>query len=179
MPLRDGFQGVTMHPIPGWENPNVMVVDDILEGKEVPTEKVVILDEEAHIKGVGIADLLSRRGKQVEIVARHSIMGNDLDLMTNARVQQIMAERGVKFTPLTFIASIERDKVNLINIYTHAVRVVEGPITVILITGRKANEDLYFCLKGKIKELYRVGDCLAPRLVSAAIYDGHKVGREI
>jgi mycofactocin system FadH/OYE family oxidoreductase 2 len=178
-PLRNGFQGVTGYPIPGWENPNVMVVDDILEGQKVTTDKVVILDEEAHIKGVGIADMLASQGKQVEIVDRHFMMGNDLEGTTKARVHQIMAERGVKFTPCNFVASIEKDKVTIINVFTQAPRVVEGPVTVILITGRKANEELYFALKGKVKELYRVGDCVAPRLVGAAIYDGHKVGREL
>jgi hypothetical protein len=106
-------------------------------------------------------------------------MGNDLDSLTNARIQQRMAERNVKFSPSTFIGLIEPEKVVLFNIYTQALRVVEGPVTAILITGRRANDDLYFALKGKVKELHRVGDCLAPRLVNSAIYDGHKVGREL
>ena len=38
---------------------------------------------------------------------------------------------------------------------------------------------LYKSLKGKVKELHRIGDCVAPRKVDMAIWDGHKVGREI
>ena len=45
--------------------------------------------------------------------------------------------------------------------------------------GQAVDEDLYFALKGKVKELYRIGDCVAPRKVDMAIWEGHKVGREI
>ena len=31
----------------------------------------------------------------------------------------------------------------------------------------------------KVRELYRIGDCVAPRKVDMAIWEGHKVGREI
>jgi hypothetical protein len=34
-------------------------------------------------------------------------------------------------------------------------------------------------LKGKVPELYRIGDCVAPRKVDMAIWEGHKLGREI
>ena len=38
--------------------------------------------------------------------------------------------------------------------------------------GDKAADDLYFGLKGKVKELVRVGDCVAPRDAQAAIREG-------
>ena len=34
-------------------------------------------------------------------------------------------------------------------------------------------------LKGKVKELYRIGDCVAPSRVEQAIYDGAKLARTI
>jgi hypothetical protein len=34
-------------------------------------------------------------------------------------------------------------------------------------------------LKGRISELYRIGDCLAPRNVDMAIYEGEIVGRKL
>ena len=33
--------------------------------------------------------------------------------------------------------------------------------------------------KGKVPELYRIGDCVSPRKVDMAIWEGHKIGREI
>lgn len=177
-PIRDGFQGVTGETILGWDNPNVVVVDDILQGKAAAGDKVVILDEEAHIKGPGIAHLLASQGKQVEIAARHYFLGNDMDPITRSRVNRLRFEKGFQFSPATFIKSIEDNSVTLYNTVTRATRSVDGA-TVILITGRKANEELYFALKGKVKDLYRVGDCVSPRLVDAAIYDGHRVGMDV
>jgi hypothetical protein len=34
-------------------------------------------------------------------------------------------------------------------------------------------------LKGKVPELYRIGDCVSPRKVDMAIWEGLKIGREI
>jgi dimethylamine/trimethylamine dehydrogenase len=30
-----------------------------------------------------------------------------------------------------------------------------------------------------IKGVYRAGDCLAPRYIADAVFDGHRIGREI
>jgi hypothetical protein len=53
----------------------------------------------------------------------------------------------------------------------------EGYDTVVLAAGNAADDTLYFALKGKVKEIYRIGDCLAPRLTDMAIADGHRIGR--
>ncbi len=55
-----------------------------------------------------------------------------------------------------------------------------GPFdAVILAMGQRAEDGLYHQLKGKVKELHRIGDCVAPRKVDMAIWDGHKLGREL
>jgi hypothetical protein len=41
----------------------------------------------------------------------------------------------------------------------------------------KPDDALYFRLKNRIKELYRIGDCVAPRKIDMAILEGNKVGR--
>ena len=38
----------------------------------------------------------------------------------------------------------------------------------------KPDDELYFELKGKVKEPYRLGDCVAPRFVDYAIWEGEK-----
>jgi len=40
-----------------------------------------------------------------------------------------------------------------------------------------ADDRLYFALKGKVKDLYRIGDCVAPRKTDMAIVEGNRVGR--
>jgi hypothetical protein len=45
--------------------------------------------------------------------------------------------------------------------------------------GQRVEDALYMSLKGKVKELYRIGDSVAPRKVDMAIWEGHRIGREI
>jgi hypothetical protein len=47
----------------------------------------------------------------------------------------------------------------------------------VLSIGNEAEASLYFALQGKVKELHRIGDCLAPRKIDDAIVDGERVGR--
>jgi hypothetical protein len=51
--------------------------------------------------------------------------------------------------------------------------------TVVLAAGNESCDQLYFALKGKVKELYRIGDCVAPRKTDMAIAEGHRVGRQL
>jgi len=51
--------------------------------------------------------------------------------------------------------------------------------TVVLATGAKANDELYFALKGEVESLHRIGDCVAPRKLDHAIYEGYLAGREL
>ncbi len=57
----------------------------------------------------------------------------------------------------------------------------------VLVTQRESNDGLYVALTRNPEELaasgvssvLRVGDCVAPRLLADAIFDGHRVGREV
>ena len=48
-----------------------------------------------------------------------------------------------------------------------------------LATGPKANDELYLALKGEAENVHRIGDCLAPRKLDHAIYEGELAGREL
>jgi hypothetical protein len=49
--------------------------------------------------------------------------------------------------------------------------------TVVLCFYNKATDALYFGLKGRVKELVRVGDCVAPRDAQAAVREGELAAR--
>jgi hypothetical protein len=55
-----------------------------------------------------------------------------------------------------------------------------GPFdSVVLALDQEVEDRLYKALKHKVKELYRIGDSVAPRKVDMAIWEGHQIGREI
>ncbi len=85
-------------------------------------------------------------------------------------------------SPFTGVWRITESTVEIYNtIYTDTstVRVIEGVDTVVLAAGGQADDRLYRSLEGRIGELYAVGDCLQPRDVEAAVYEGHKAGLSI
>ena len=85
---------------------------------------------------------------------------------------------GVKFTPLTGFVGIDGRTVTLFHAFTNEER-QEDYDTVVLCFYNKASDDLYFGLKGKVKELVRVGDCLAPRDAQAAVREGELAARAL
>ena len=74
---------------------------------------------------------------------------------------------------------IDGSTVTVFNLYTGAQSLIEDVDTVVLATGPKANDRLYFELKGRVANLHRIGDCLAPRKLDHAIYEGELAGREL
>jgi dimethylamine/trimethylamine dehydrogenase len=58
---------------------------------------------------------------------------------------------------------------------------------VVLVTQREPIDGLYHELRAQpdrleaegIEAVYRVGDCVAPRLIADCVFDGHRLAREI
>lgn len=51
--------------------------------------------------------------------------------------------------------------------------------TIVLAAGAEPNTELFQALKGKVKELYLVGDCVQPRRIVDAVYEGSRIARMI
>ena len=59
--------------------------------------------------------------------------------------------------------------------------------SLVLVTARLPSNELYFGVAGLDEEqlealpfgLSRIGDCLAPSTIAAAVYDGHRYAREL
>ena len=67
----------------------------------------------------------------------------------------------------------------LFNLYTGAQDTIDDVDTVVLATGPTANDELYLALKGQFSDVRRIGDCVAPRKLDHAIYEGEFAGREL
>ena len=81
--------------------------------------------------------------------------------------------------PFTDLEEIGTGKVIVKNVYSGEKSEIDNIDSVIISYLNKTNDEIYFGLKGKVKELYRIGDCLAPRRIQSAILEGHEVGMKI
>jgi hypothetical protein len=78
-----------------------------------------------------------------------------------------------------FLASLGPNSAVIINNYTGQSRQLENLALAVMATPQVSNDSLYHQLQGKVKQLYRVGDCVAPRRVENAILDGERAARAL
>ena len=92
---------------------------------------------------------------------------------------QRFMEMDVEMTPYHEVVSINGNSAILKNVYTEKENEIGGYDTFVYATQNRSITDLYFSLKGKCKEIYRVGDSVAPRMIEQAVWDGEEIGREL
>ena len=90
---------------------------------------------------------------------------------------QRLLEKRISLTSHTALKAVDGSRLILCNVYTEEEFFREGVDGVVLAVGRKAEDGIYWALKGRVKGLYRIGDCLAPRSVLSAISEGSRIGR--
>ncbi|MGH2495224.1 MAG: mycofactocin system FadH/OYE family oxidoreductase 2 [Ktedonobacteraceae bacterium] len=169
-------------PIPGAELPFVATTWDILQGVKnaQPGEYVLLYDTIGFHQATSVAELLAERGCVVEIVTGQFYVGGDLGITLDLELwyRRVLA-KGVKLTANHFLASLGPNSATIINNYTGQPRQIEQIALAVMAIPQTANDDLYMQLHGKVKELYRVGDCVAPRRVEHAILDGERAARKL
>jgi dimethylamine/trimethylamine dehydrogenase len=189
---RDGLSTVTRAPIPGADAdlPHVLTPDQIMvERKEAPGDRVLVYDAEGYYMGASLAERYAREGKAVTYVTPRGAVGPYLTYTgEDQSMVPLLRELGVEL------------------ITDHAVTevgpgyaaggprgLIDGAVrwdvdAVVLVTQRVPRTALYRELMARsaeweqagVRAVYRTGDCVAPRQqVADAIFDGHRLAREI
>ncbi len=172
------------HPVGGADGPAVFNVWQILDDKPELGEKVCLIDYDGHHRATATAEYLADQGKKVHMITSSLFVGAELGPTQDLYLaRQRLLQKGVSFTPDIAVMEVAGEAgaktVKGFNVYSN-VWDEWGPYdSLVLAMGQQVDADLYFALKGKVKELYRIGDCVAPRKADMAIWEGHKVGREI
>jgi mycofactocin system FadH/OYE family oxidoreductase 2 len=163
-----------------YEAPQVVNTVQILTGEYEAGAKVLLIDLDGHHQATGTAELLADQGKQVHMLMASLFVGSALGPLQDLYLtRQRLARKGVTFTPDIAVMEIQGTLVKGLNVYSNALIDFDGYDTVVLAAGNVASDALYFALKDKVKEIYRVGDCVSPRKTDMAIIEGHRIGRMI
>ncbi len=181
-PSRTGFSSVNplVESLPGSEQENVLTGWDVLLDSRPAGEHVVVLDDDGSRYAAGVAEVLLDRGKHVELVSRwHALFPSTLTTLDMAHIYGRLLSKGLEYRLNSWASAIEGNRVSIFNLYTGQGGVLEDVDTVVLAAGSKPNDELYFALKGSVGNLHRIGDCLAPRKLDHAIYEGELAGREL
>ncbi|MEM2022140.1 MAG: FAD-dependent oxidoreductase [Archaeoglobaceae archaeon] len=142
--------------IPGVEN--AVTGFDVLLGKAEVGNKVVVIGG----GGVGcdVAAKLASEGKEVTIVEMLPKIAQDVGISTRWTVLMYLNEKGVRILTNTKAIGI---KPNAVIVESDGQKKEIECDTVVIAVGTKPNDGLYEELKNKVKEIYKVGDCVKPR----------------
>ncbi len=163
-----GLGGLTPRDLPGALTP-----DDLFAGAPV-FGPVVILDDEQYFMAGAWAEKLASEGHDVSLVtpwatpSTFTIQTNEQDF-----VLERLLRLGVTLVPFTQLTGHDNGAAQLECVYTGRARTLACE-TLILCTGRRAEDDLYRALDGTLKNLTRVGDCLQPSSIADAVYSAHR-----
>lgn len=172
----------TLPPVPGADLPHVANVWQVIEGEKIaqPGERVIIYDQVGFHQATSTAELLAEKGCQVEIVTPQFYVGGDLGITLDMELWYRRAlAKNIQLTPNHFLAGIGPNNVTIMNNYTGQPRQIDNLALAVLVASQAANDTLYQQLYDKVRHLYRIGDCVAPRRVEHAILDGERVGRAL
>jgi dimethylamine/trimethylamine dehydrogenase len=174
---RDGVGRWHDTPIPGWDVPSVVTPDDIMGGATV-AGPVVVYDDDHYYMGGVVAEALRRMGLEVTLVTP----ANEVSTWTTHteeqhRIQARVLGLGIVVETGTTLASVGEGGVVLESVHTGHTRETEAA-TVVMTTSRLPHDDLYHSLADRLS-IRRIGDCLAPGTIAAAVYAGHRYAREL
>ncbi|MBI2847352.1 MAG: FAD-dependent oxidoreductase [Chloroflexi bacterium] len=182
LPVKTGYSPVRadVEKLQGVDQPNVFTIWDVLQDKAELGEHIVFIDDNGHHEAAGTIEWLLDRGKKVEVVTRFNNVGAALE---GTGDQQFFVPRvrkkGVVIHRVSWVEAIQDHTVRIYDLQTNEESTIQNVDSVVIAAGKVVNDSLYKALKGKVKELHRIGDCVAPRLVDHAIYEGHSLGRAL
>ena len=143
-------------------------------------EKILFVDENGGHHATATVEMLADQGKKIDMITGDLFIGIELAPLGDLYLtRQRLLQKGVTFTTDVRVEKIERDRVSARNIYTNEPITYENYDTIVPDMGNRVVDDLYHTLKGSVKELHRIGDCVAPRNIGMAIYEGQKVGERL
>jgi hypothetical protein len=178
---RDGFQGWTGKPIPGWESGNCVGWDDVATGAVHPTGEVIVLDDLCHVVAPLTAIALAQNGAlRVRLVTRWPMVG--LETILDVYLDWILPklyEAGVEMVVDHFIDSIDGRKVSLVNVHHAEGRTEVEADAVVMVTGRRSENALYPLLGELGVSAEVIGDAAAPRGTYEAVFEGHRQARRV
>jgi len=164
-------------PFKGGDQENVVNHEEVLLGIKPVGKKVLMLDHPARSIGLHLADYLAEQGKEVQIVTPAPSPGLYIGFSELPITYQRLMEKEVRFVPHTDIREVSNHTVRLYNVYTQKERLIEDVDTVVYVVANTVDKTLERSLKGVVKELHVIGDCLSPRDALQAIREGFDCGR--
>lgn len=169
--------------IPGVDGKKVATAHDVLAGKAaIRSENVIVIG--AGMIGCEAADFLADLGDNppvrptsVTIVEMLPHIGLNTPIPQTSLSLQRLREKGVKVITCAKLRKILDDGV--VYVKDGQEEVIHGIGHIILAMGTKSVDEISEKIRGRVNEVYVIGDAREPRMALEAIAEGAEVGRRI
>jgi dimethylamine/trimethylamine dehydrogenase len=182
----DGLSGHAT--IAGAELGNVYTPDQVAAvAGEIAGDRVLVYDADGYFTGVAMAEMLLAAGKQVTVVAPAPNFAPFMFFTGEGfRVNREIRAAGATIVPNHVVTELSAAGARGHNVWSPDPVAWEAD-AVVLVTQREPRDGLYHEVAAdperlaaeEIEAVYRIGDCVAPRLIAESIFDGHRLAREI
>jgi 2-enoate reductase len=161
--------------VPGLKGKKVVQAVDFLRGKAKIGPKVVVIG--GGLVGCEAASCLAGEAESITILEMLPDILMDVSVFSRFTLMARLRAAGIKWAAGRKLREVKENGV-----------VAQDPAgqeeffaaeTVVLATGFAANDGLYETLEKEGYEVYRIGDCLAPRKIIDAVQGGYLIAREL
>ena len=177
---RDGFQGQTGKPLPGWETGNCVTWDEVALDKVKVAGEVLVVDELADVAAPLTAVKLAKLGAQVRLLTKWPMIGWETAAEVYLHwILTYLYEAEVEMITDHAVKQINGTEVEIVNIYQPArVRPISAD-TIVMATARSSENALYHLLRQRALSVEAIGCAVAPRTVYEATLEGHRAARKL
>jgi dimethylamine/trimethylamine dehydrogenase len=174
-------------PISADAEGSILTPEDIMvRGRDVG-QRVIVYDADGYYLGAGLAEMLAGTGHDVTLVTPATEVASFTTFtLEHPRVVAGLRDLGVRMLVHTTIDAVQGGAVSITAGPNHDQS--ELPYdSLVLVTQRWSDDHLFQELRRRpdevaqagITALHRIGDCVAPTFIAEAIFDGHRLAREI
>ncbi|MFC2039449.1 FAD-dependent oxidoreductase [Chloroflexota bacterium] len=161
--------------IPGMAEDNVFSAVDLLLGKKEAGERVIVAG--GAMVGCETAVYLAEKGKQVTLIEMTGqLLPEEINLHTKTALLNMIKESRVDVLTSTQLLEVTKEAAV---VGTDGSKRQLAADSVVLALGFQPESTIRGALEGKVRQLFAVGDCVRPRRMLDAIWEGFHAGRLI
>ena len=186
----DGLNAFTHEPLPGADasGPTIFTPEQLMVEGQRPAAgaRVLVYDCEGYFMGASLAEMLAATGWETALATPLERIAPWCDQTFEGQgMRERLHELGVAMHRERMATAIEPDHVAALDEFGDEHRIECD--AVVLVTQRVSDVGLFEQLVADqaalaaagVESVFRIGDCVSPRMLPEIVFDGHRLGREI